>query len=70
MKEDREGRVKMARLDDAQSRGRVLAARRLIYEKNFAINSTAVEDLLKGTSQIPTIVSYFLIPSVKTQSNQ
>ena len=48
----------MPRKDDAQSRGRVFAARRLIYEKNISVDSKTIENLLKQTSQVPTIVSH------------
>jgi len=58
---DRIQRVTMACVDDSQCRGRVIAARRLIYEKSTAVYGKAIEDLLQATSQVPTIVSRILI---------
>jgi hypothetical protein len=49
-------REKLARIDDANRRRRVTAARRIIYEENYAINSTAVEALLRDDSLVPTAV--------------
>jgi len=48
-------RVTLARVDNVQWRTRVSAARRLIYEKNLQVNSTAVESLLRETSLVPTV---------------
>jgi hypothetical protein len=52
-------RVSMARMDDNQRRSKVFAARKLIYEKNLQVNSTAVEKLLRETSLVPTVVRAF-----------
>jgi len=52
-------RVSMARMDDNQHRSKVFAARKLIYEKNLQVNSTAVEKLLRETSLVPTVVRAF-----------
>jgi hypothetical protein len=49
----------MARMDDSQRRSKVSAARKLIYEKNLQVNSTAVEKLLRETSLVPTVVRAF-----------
>jgi hypothetical protein len=56
---DRERRTTMARVDDSESRGRVVTARKLIYDpkQNVGVDNKAIEDLLKCTSQVPTIVS-------------
>ena len=56
MARDMSQRVTMARVDDASRRGRVYAARRLIYEKKYRINGAAIEDLLKDQSLVPTSV--------------
>ena len=58
---DRTRRVTMARVDDDQSRSRVFAARRLIYEKNISVDGNAIENLLQRTSQVPTVVSDVLL---------
>jgi hypothetical protein len=49
-------RETLARVDDMNRRGRVAAARKSIYEKNYAVNSTAVERLLHEDSLVPTAV--------------
>jgi hypothetical protein len=54
---DRTRRVTMARVDNDESRGRVFAARRHIYEKHISVQGSAIEKLLKSTSQVPTVVS-------------
>jgi hypothetical protein len=65
-KRDIARRVTRARVDDQSRRGKVVAARRLIYQKNYPINSLAVENLLKEQSLVPTdvrdpiIMSYLL----------
>ena len=46
----------VARVDDVNRRNRVAAAREIIYEKNYAVDSTAVETLLKKDSLVPTAV--------------
>jgi hypothetical protein len=56
MARDMTQRVTMARTDNSQLRTRVSAARKLIYEKNIQVNSTAVENLLKEMSLVPTVV--------------
>jgi hypothetical protein len=61
MKSDAARRITLARTDDLMRRGRVVAAQRLIYEKNYAVNSTAVEILLKEQSLVPTTVRSHLI---------
>jgi hypothetical protein len=52
-------RETLARVDDANRRGRVAAARKSIYEKNYAVNSSAVEKLLKVDSLVPTAVGTY-----------
>jgi hypothetical protein len=50
-------RETMARVDNDQRRYSVNAARRVIYEKNFLVNSSGVENILRETSLVPTAVS-------------
>jgi hypothetical protein len=62
MARDMTQRVTMARVDDASRQGKVYAARRLIYKKQYRINGAAIEDLLKEQSLVPTAVC-LLCPS-------
>jgi hypothetical protein len=39
----------------------VTTARKIIYDKNYAIDSTAVENILKPCSWVPTCVSNMLV---------
>jgi hypothetical protein len=54
---DRQQRLSLKRSDNAHRQIRVSEARKLIYEKNYAVGSEAVEKLLKGDSLVPTSVS-------------
>jgi hypothetical protein len=56
MARDMQQRETMARVDDMRRRNLIDAARRVIYEKNFRVNSTAVENMLQDTSLVPTAV--------------
>jgi hypothetical protein len=57
MKLDMKLRTSRARVDDADRKRRVTTARHIIYQKNYAVNSEAVENLLKKESWVPTSVS-------------
>jgi len=46
----------LVQVADDDLRNKVLDARCLIYEKNYAINTPVVEKLLKDESLIPTLV--------------
>src|SRR5277367_5608802 len=50
----------LARVDNASHQIKVSNARQLIYESNFAVDSAAVERLLKPESLVPTEVSYIV----------
>lgn len=54
---DMSRRVTRARVDDVQRISKVLLAWQFIYEKNYAVDSKVVEDVLKSESLVPTIVS-------------
>jgi len=58
-------RITLARVDDASRRHRVATARNIIYEKQYAVHSTAVENLLQADSLVPTAVRiiFFLVDS-------
>jgi hypothetical protein len=49
-------RKTLARVDDVTRRNRVASARESIYKKNYAVDSAAVENLLKKDSLVPTAV--------------
>jgi len=57
-------RETLARVDDLSRRNRVASAREVIYEKNYAVDSKAMEDLLKVDSLVPTAVCDVLLFSV------
>ena len=63
MKLDMKQRISCARIDSDTSRYKIQQARRAIYEKNYAVNSEAVENLLKAESLVPTSVSGKRCPS-------
>ena len=44
--------------DTKEQRDKVVAARRLIYEKQYAVHASQVEELLKSESLVPTLVEY------------
>jgi hypothetical protein len=54
-------RKTLARVDDNNRRGKVIAARRIIYEKNYQINSAAVDAILQSESLVPNVVCKSLI---------
>jgi hypothetical protein len=57
---DRKQRKTLARHDDEARRRKVNAARRIIYNENYAVDSNPVETLLKEQSLVPTSVSLIL----------
>ena len=57
MPQDMKQRETLARVDDEIRRGKVESARNIIYNKRFAVDSPAVEILLKEQSLVPTSVS-------------
>jgi hypothetical protein len=57
MVRDMTRRVSLTRIDNKARQSKVIAARRLIYEKQYRIDSAAVERLLKHESLVPTAVS-------------
>jgi hypothetical protein len=58
---DKKQRKTLARCDDETRRYTVNAARRIIYQENYAVDSNAVETLLKEQSLVPTSVSAILL---------
>jgi hypothetical protein len=60
---DMKQRKTLARIDDETRRGKVDLARDIIYNRHYVVNSTAVENILKAQSWVPTDVSASLITS-------
>lgn len=56
-KRDISQRTSLARRDDHTYRSTINEARKKIFDKNFAVDSEAVERLLKPQSLVPTEVS-------------
>ena len=56
MHHDKEERMASARVDNKIRQKKVADARKLIYEKNYAVDSKQVENLLKEESLVPTDV--------------
>jgi len=59
MRRDMTQCISLARIDDVKQRSHVGAAREAIYSENNTIDSTAVENLLKEESLVPTAVGGF-----------
>jgi hypothetical protein len=57
MKRDMKQRETLARVDNESRRQKVAAAREIIYNKNYAVNTDHVEALLRPQSLVPTTVS-------------
>lgn len=58
MPPDMEIRQSRARKDDEDRQNHVKAARSLIYQKGYVVNSTHMDDLLKVDSLVPTEASF------------
>ena len=56
MRSDMRQRTSNTRKDNACRQSKVISARRLIHEKNYSVNSAAIEGLLKDESLVPTSV--------------
>lgn len=56
MKRDQNRRVTLAREDNQSRRAKVSGARKVIYDRNYAVTSAPVEALLKEQSLVPTAV--------------
>jgi hypothetical protein len=54
---DRKQRKTLPRVDDETRRSNIRNAREIIYQNNYAVDSTYVEDILKNQSLVPTVVS-------------
>jgi hypothetical protein len=57
MVRDMRQRVTLARIDDDVTRHKVKTARDIIYKKYYAVDSAAVEAILKEESLVPSSVS-------------
>ena len=56
-RQDKRQRSTLARVDDNSRRAKVDGARRLIYEKHYALDGNAVNGLLQAQSLVPTKVN-------------
>jgi len=66
MPQDRQQRVTLKRVDDDARRFSIANARRLIYERNYAVNSKSLANFLNAESWVPTLVSCnFLLVVIK-----
>lgn len=54
---DRRQRATLKQVDDNERRAAIAKARCLIYEKNYAVDSSALGGMLKEHSLVPTSVS-------------
>ena len=54
-------RTILARRDTVERREKISAARRLIYEDQYVVDTLQVESLLKPESLVPTIVHIFAL---------
>jgi hypothetical protein len=61
MARDTAQRTAIVRVDNHTRQNKVYAARRLIYEKQYGVNSAAIQDLLKDESLVPTSVRVSLL---------
>lgn len=69
MPRDMAQRTTLARNDNENRQRRVAAARRAIYENNYAVNSKAVNEMLQEDSLVPTTVC-IVSDSVQDYSSQ
>lgn len=69
MTRDMSKRLSLARVDDNQRRGSVSTARKLIYERNYAVDSVPIENILKEQSLVPTTVRVYTYTSSCSPSN-
>jgi hypothetical protein len=56
MVQDTAQRVVLSRVDSNHRRGKVMACRDLIYDKNYQVDGSAIEKLLQKTSLVPNMV--------------
>jgi len=57
---DMKTRKTLARVDNEMRRYKVETARDIIYNRNYVVNSKAVEAILKAESLVPNLVSVAL----------
>lgn len=69
MPRDRKQRITLARVDDARRQSSVTAARRIIYDKQYPVNSAAVEALLRDESLTPNIVRLIIILNININTS-
>jgi len=57
MPQDRRQRITLKRVDDHARRFNIANARRLIYERHYAVDSKTFANFLNAESWVPTLVS-------------
>ena len=65
MPQDRQQRVTLKRADDHARQFSIANAKRLIYERNYAVNSKSLANFFNAESWVPTLVSCDFLPVVK-----
>lgn len=66
MPQDRRQRISLKRVDNHARQFSIANARRLIYERNYAVNSKSLANFLNTESWVPTLVRRnFLLVVVK-----
>ena len=53
---DMKQRKTLSRIDDRRRQNKIINTRSIIYDKQFAVDSEAVEKILKEESLVPTLV--------------
>jgi hypothetical protein len=53
-----------ARIDDEARRRKVDLAREIVYQKNYSVDTPAVEALLREESLVPSLVSFYEVFSI------
>ena len=62
---DRRQRVTLKRVDDHVRQFSIANARRLIYERNYAVDSKSLANFLSADSSVPTLVSSNVLPMMR-----
>jgi hypothetical protein len=68
-KRDMEQRQTLRRMDSDDRKWKVATARDIIYRRGYAVNSDAVDLILKEQSLVPMIVSTTIVSSPKQVNN-
>jgi len=69
MPRDRQQRVTLKRVDNDQLQFDIKNARRLIYERNYAVDSKTLAKFLNAESWVPTLVSIVIFYHLQRQDS-